>query len=64
MTKVEVLRSAQPTDRKIMENITSMLFSEQNDAVIPFIPPPKIEKFLPISAEELLNAANKINNNK
>ena len=42
----------------------STLFPEQNDAVIPFIPPPTIEEFIPISEEELLNAVNKMNNNK
>ena len=45
----------------------STLFAEHNDAVIPFIPPPTIEELyiiIPISEEELLNAANKINNNK
>ena len=47
-----------------MENIVSTLFQEQNDAVIPFIPPPRIEEFIPISDEELLNAANKMKNNK
>ena len=44
-----------------MENIMSTLFPKQNDAVIPFIPTPTIEEFVPISEEELLNAANKIN---
>ena len=47
-----------------MENIVSTLFSEQNDAAIPFIPPTTLEEFIPISEEELLNAANKLNNNK
>ena len=47
-----------------MENIVSTLFPEQSDAVIKFIPPPTIEEFIPISEEELLNAANKKNNNK
>ena len=56
MTKVMGPRSAQPTDLKIMENIVSTLLPEQNDTVIPFIPPPTIEKFIPISEEELLNA--------
>ena len=47
-----------------MEYIVSTLFPEQNEAVIPFIPPPTIEEFIPISEEESLNAANKMNNNK
>ena len=64
MTKVKGPRSAQPTDPKIMENIVSPLFPEQNGAVIPFITAPTIEGFIPISEEELLNAANKMNNNK
>ena len=64
MTKVNGPRSAQPTNRKIKENIVSTLLQEQNDAVIPFIPPPTIEEFIPISEEELLNVANKMNSNK
>ena len=51
MTKVKGPRSAQPPHRKILENIVSTLFPVQNDAVIPFIPPPTIEEFIPISAE-------------
>ena len=64
MTKVKGTRSAQPTDRKIVGNIVSTLFSEQNNAVITFIRPPTIEDFIPISEGELLNAAYKMNNNK
>ena len=64
MSKVKRPRSTLPTDRKIMENIVSTLFPEQIDAVIPFIPLPTIEEFIPISEEELLNASNKRNNNK
>ena len=47
-----------------MENIVSTLIAQQHDAVIPFIPPPTMDEFIPISEEELLNAANKMNNNK
>ena len=42
----------------------STLFAEHNDAVIPFIPPPTIEELISISEEELINTANKMNNNK
>ena len=61
MTKVKGSRSAQPTDRKIMKNIVSMLLPPQNAAVIPFISPSTIEEFMPLSEEELLIAANKMN---
>ena len=61
MTKVKAPRSAQPTDRKIMKNIVSMLLPPQNAAVIPFISPSTIEEFMPLSEEELLIAANKMN---
>ena len=47
-----------------MKNIVSKQLPEQNDTVIPFIPPPTIEEFISISVEQLLNTANKLNNYK
>ena len=62
MAMVKGPRSGPPTLRNIMENIVPTLYTQQNGAVIPFIPPPTMEEFIPISEEELLNAANKMNN--